>query len=266
MRMKLALTAALLALCSCSALVMQKAKLQNIHSLAIASLFAAERIPEVRGQGVLRKMDAEAKLQVAEDALVAFQQAFKRTGWEIVPADEMVQKASYREGFGKPPNAPLIQGKASNAFAPRYFTPSDIIPFWLDDEMTLLPSKGRKIGKSDPEAILDLMQELQIDSVALVQLQYCFRTFLRERKERLVVTANSGIQLIGRGPRILYSRKLPQDCGEELRGESKSSLPIASEDWMYDPLQREEIRAVFKEASEAAAKLIVGSLAVSKRG
>lgn len=265
--MKLLSISSLIAIgvCGCSSIVLEKAKLQNIHSLAIASLFAAERIPEVRGQGVLRKMDAEAKLQIAEDALAAFHQAFKTTGWEIVPADEMVQKESYRTGFAKPLNAPSLSGKASNAFAPRYFTPTEISPIWLGEDFNKSPP-GRRLIKNDRESILDLMHELSIDTVALIRLQYCFRTFLRDRKERVVVTATSSLQLVGGGAQILYSQQKKNDCGGEQRGESQSSLALNTEDWMYDPLQREEIRALFEEASEAEARRAVASLPVSRRG
>jgi hypothetical protein len=244
--------------------VLRKAKLQHIRNVGVLSLFAAERIPESRGQGVLRQLDSEGKLQIAEDALQAFQEAFGSLGWEVRGTEEVTSNAVYAERLAKKPAPNYLPGKASNAFASRYFSPPSMVPLWLD-EVALEKPSGRPFSKTDPTLIAETMAELGIDTSALVRLQYCFRTFLRQRKERLVVTCAAGVQLVNSQGEKLFERETPRGCGEAPFSESSKSLPIGSEDWVYDPLQRDSIRALFKEASQNEAARLVRHIPFSKR-
>lgn len=245
----------------CQTTVLNKAKLQHIQGIAVASLYAVERIPEVRGQGVLRKMDNEGRLQIAEDALVAYQDAFETLGWEVVPTDEVVASQAYK-GFQRPKNAPLIQGAAASAFQKRFFLPAEMVSLWLGE-----PEKtsGRRLARSDKDSLIDLLKELRTHAAALVQLRYCFRTFERDRLERVVVTASSALQLVDSKGEVLYMTPEPEGCGGKARGESQSSMEIAGQDWVFDPLKREEYRKLFREASEAEADRLIASLPVTPK-
>jgi len=245
----------------CNSVVLQKAKLQSVRRLSVASLFASERIPEVRGEGVLRKMDAESRLQIAEDALTAYQEAFASLGWEVTMTEEVVEKEIYKTMFRNQSAPPLVQGKASNAFAPRTFTPADIAVIWLPPEVE--PRKGRRLARTDRDGIIDLAKALDVDGTALVQLRYCFRTFEKERQERVVITATSAMQIVDRKGVIQYATEIHPGCGENARGESTRSMEIMGEDWIYDPLRRDEIRRLFREASEAEAARAISSMPVT---
>lgn len=246
---------------ACQSTVLNKAKLQHIQGLAVASLYAVERIPEVRGQGVLRKLDNEGRLQIAEDALVAYQDAFESLGWDVVPTEEVVAAPAYK-GFQRPKNAPLVQGAAASAFQKRFFMPGDMISLWLGDSEK---KAGRRLTRSDKDSLIDLLKDLRTQAAALIQLKYCFRTFERDRLERTVVTATSAVQLIDSHGEVLYMTPEPEGCGGSARGESRSSMEISGEDWVFDPLKREEYRKLFREASEAEAERLISTLPVTPK-
>lgn len=251
-------------ICFGCASVLQKAKLQHIRDVGILSFFTAERIPESSGQGVLRQLDLEGKLQIAEDALEVFQEAFDSLGWKVRETSEVTTNAVYAEGLAKKPAPNYLSGKASNAFAARYFSPPSMVAVWLGDEALEKPY-GRSLIKTDSALLAETMADLGIDTGVLLRTQYCFRTFLRGKKERLVVTCAAGVQLVNPKGEKIFERELPRGCGNTPFSESKKSIPISSEDWTYDPLQREAIRELFKEASEAESKRLVRSIPFSRR-
>jgi hypothetical protein len=139
-----------------------------------------------------------------------------------------------------------------------------MVAVWLGDDALERP-RGRQLVKTDSSLLAETMADLGIDTSLLVRIQYCFRTFLREKKERLVVTCAAGVQLVNSAGEKIYEREVPPGCGNTPFSESKKSLPIGSEDWIYDPLQREAIRELFKEASEAEARRLIRSIPFSRR-
>ncbi len=246
---------------ACQSTILNKAKLQAIQGIAVASLYAVERIPEVRGQGVLRKLDREARLQIAGDALVSYQDAFETLGWEVVPTEEVIAAQAYK-GFQRPKNAPLVQGAAASAFQQRFFLPNDMVPLWLGD---VEKRSGRRLARSDKDSLIDLLKELHTHAAALVQIKYCFRTFERERIERTVVTATSALQLVDSKGEVLYMTAELEGCGGATRSESRASMEIVGQDWTFDPLKRDAFRQLFQEASEAEAERLISSLPVTPK-
>jgi hypothetical protein len=79
------------------------------------------------------------------------------------------------------------------------------------------------------------------------------------------VTATSAIQLVGKNAEFFLSQDIGTGCGGGKHAESRASLPIAQEDWVYDPFIKEETRALFREASEAEAFRAIAELPLSRR-
>jgi hypothetical protein len=256
---------ALSLLSACSHTVVRKSQLQKIQSVAVLSWFASERISEVRGVGVVRKMDAEGKLQIAEDSLAEFQDAFAALGWEIIDTNAVVSQPSYKKAFEKNAVHVLTSGKASQAFAPRYFTPSEMVPIWLNAAESPGAPSGRRLAKTDAEALALVLSELGVDSGILLQIRFCFRTFENRGRERVVVSATSGLQIVNQSGHVAFEKSVAKGCGETARGESHHNAPIDGEDWMYDPLHREELRTLYREASRAEAQRLVASIPFTPR-
>jgi hypothetical protein len=248
----------------CTGVVVRKAQLQSVHSVAVISWFAAQRVPEVRGQGVMRKLDNEIRLQIAEDALTANMDAFESLGWEVAPADEVANREAYKRAFEHRANiAP--PGLNANAFRRHVFMATDMFPIWVESEDIPTARPTRKITKTLKEDTADFLRDLRLDAALFIKAQYCFRTFERDNKERVLVTAASAVQIVDKHAKLLFSTPMEEGCGGQNRGESTGSMEIVGEDWIFDPMKREEIRALFREASQAEAFRLIASLPVTPR-
>ncbi len=246
---------------ACSSVVVQKARLQKIRSMAVVSVFITERIPEVHGEGVIRKMDGEMRLQIAEDALSALNQSIANRGWETVEPQPIVEKPIYRQAFfrAQPGSPGTPRASPSTILAERTFSPADMFPIWLDAAADTKP-RSRGLAQTQREAMVELLSQLETDAAVMVELRFCFRTFKRERKERAVVTAIGSMQIADTKGAVLYESHKSQDCGGRNRVESVSSVELGTEDWIFDPMKRDEARALFREASEQIAERMIGSL------
>ncbi len=248
----------------CTGIVVQKAQLQSIHTAAVLSWYAAQRVPEVRGQGVMRKLDNEIRLQIAEDALAAYMDAFEKLGWEVAPADEVANREAYKRAFEHRASIPP-PGFSTSAFRRHVFMPTDMFPIWVEAEDIPAPRPTRKLAKTLKEDTADFLRQLRLDAALFIKSQYCFRTFERDSKERVLATNTSALQIVDKHGKLLYSTPVEEGCGGQNRGESTGSMDITGEDWMYDPMKREEIRALFREASQAEAARLIASLPVTPR-
>ncbi len=254
----------MLFLCACSSVTIKKAQLQTIHSAAILSLQAAQRIPEVQGQGVLRKMDAEIRQQLADDALDAYTAAFEALGWEVASTEEITQKETYRKLFqhlGRTPSP----GQTESAFRRYTFSPTDLYPIWIDQNDPPRARPTRKLKRTLKEEIGAFLTPLRLGAGILIQVQYCFRTFRRNGNERVAVTAASALQLIDHRAQLLYESSPIEGCGGKSSSESTDSMEIEGEDWIFDPMKREPFRAVFKQASVAEARRLIHSIPVTAK-
>lgn len=251
-----------LLLLGCNSVVLEKAKLQRVHRIALVSLFASERIPEARGQGVLRKMTKEARTQIADDAMASFNTALDAKGWVVVPPAEIVQTAAYAH-FKKPHTRTGKLSSAANAFETRYFSPNNVFAFWFETG-AVTAAKGRPLIKNDREALAEVLKAVAADTAAVVRLQYCFRTYREELKERAAITAAASLQLLD-GTGTVFHNYDRQGCGERERGESTGYAEMNEEDWLYDPMQRDAIRALFQQATDEEAQRLIGSLPVTPR-
>ncbi|MBY0369810.1 hypothetical protein K2X33_03930 [bacterium] len=247
---------------ACNSVVVEKAKLQKVHNIALLSLFISERIPEVRGQGVIRKMDPEAKLQIAQDAVTAFHEALSQAGWGVISTEEVLAVPAYAT-FKKPKSQTGRVGKADNAFEDRYFLPQGFDAIWL--ETGAIPKRvGRPLVKNERDAVSEVLTKVQADTAAIFRIQFCFRTFVRDSQERARITAAASLQLLDKTGKVVHNLDR-RDCGKDERGESRGSIGVAGEDWIYDPMQRENIRTLFRQAAEAEAARLMDSLPYSTR-
>lgn len=252
---------AVLSTAGCSSVVIQKARLQKIRSMAVVSVFINERMPEVHGQGVIRKMDGDLRLMIAEDALAAINKALEDKGWETFEPQPIVEKPIYRQAFYKtqPGAAGSARANPSTILAERTFSPADMFPIWMNSESDEKPRR-RNVAQTQRESLVELLAQLESDAAVMVQLRYCFRTFKRDRKERAVVTGIGSMQIADTKGTVLYESKKPQDCGGRERVESVTSVELTEEDWIYDPMKRDETRGLFREASREVANQLVGAL------
>jgi hypothetical protein len=264
MKMRVFLGLAAWLVSGCTGVVVQKAQLQAIHSAAVLSWFADQRVPEVRGQGVMRKLDGEIRLQMAEDALAANLDAFETLGWEIAPPDEVASREAYKKTFQSRANLPPA-GQSASAFRRHYFMATDMFPIWMNGEDIPPARPMRRLTKTLKEDTADFLRDLHLDAGIFIKERYCFRTFERDTKERVLATAHSALQIVDKHGKRLYATDMDEGCGGKERGESSASMDIAGEDWMYEPMKREEIRALFREASQAEAARLVQSLPVTPR-
>lgn len=249
-------------LAGCSSVVLRKAELQSIRSAAVVAWFAAQRIPEVHGEGVFRKADDELRMLIAEDGLNAFTSAVEKLGWELAAPEELASKPAYKSAFRLTAFLPP-PGQSSSAFRTHYFMASDLFPIWLGPDSSSPKTPGRRVVRSEKETLADLLRELRLDAALLFRTQYCFRTFERDGKEYARATAASAVQIIDRKGSLVYASEEPEGCGGKERGESQGAMALEGADWMFDPMNRAEFRKLFQQASEDEAARLVASLPVT---
>ena len=200
--MKLSLSLSWVALCvllsSCASPWIRRPEIDQIKKLAIVSIVANQRIKRTDGRGGAFSASnsndwADTRVQLIHYASEIFTKALRAaTGWKIIPASEIVRNDRYRGIVAIAVDPETEKAEAVMVFAKEpakdFVTLPGMEPLFLTQDSDFKPNPSRKKDKSvtdemmaeqdqqeQQEKLRQLAHALEVDAVALIQLQFSYR-------------------------------------------------------------------------------------------
>ena len=254
----------------CATSIVKQPEIAQVKRVAIVSLYADERVPEVKGRGIVKNWNDQVRLQVAEDALNTFERELYKLGWKVVPPTNVLQSQAYQKTFA----IPEVPEEAADStgvklasfllenYRSRYFTPAGMWPIPLESKGNSVQLFGSTPQKPNKQIMLGQMaKQLGVDAVILVQLDYCYEggTFSLLGSGEAVVTAGSSIKAVNRAGDLVVDMPTVARCGGE-RGESNTSAAMFKGDLLFPSINKSRFRNMFVEATRKSASLSVAQL------
>lgn len=258
----------------CSSFV-KTPEVHEIKKIAILSVFASDRVVEMKGRGSVQNWDQTFKMQVAEDALKTYQANFGKLGWSVVNPQKVLASAAYKKAFN-PSVAAVDTGnetanKAINFLGgiartiaeekqkADYFTPAGMYPIHIADKT------GNCYGNACPpdpgSTLADLAKGLGVDAVAVVQVDYCYEggtfTSLGGAGEAFMTAATSIKVVNKKGDLVVNMPNLSMCDKSPNRAPSINSMLMNGGNLVFAFSSKEKIRALFKQSTLTSAKLAI---------
>jgi hypothetical protein len=256
-------------LSGCASSIVKKPDIFQVKKVAVLSLYADQKVPEAKGRGIVRDWDDKVRLQVAEDALIAFYEELIQMGWMVVPPTKVLQSKAYHDVFSIPEiQANTTVGKIGkfmmNAYQARFFTPAGMLPIMLGgDKQSQQGFRNKASRKEQLTKLGQMAKQLGVDAVVIIQIDYCYQggTFSMLGSGEAVMTAGSSIKAVNQAGELVVNMPTVPPCGgENIRGKSTTSAPMVGGHLYFKSAQKQKFREMFTQATQASAVFCVKAL------
>jgi hypothetical protein len=235
-------------LSGCASKLVKTPEINAVKKVAIVSLFASNEVLFKHGTGKYDSWSWDTKERVAKMAHQAFEEEIKKLGWQMVPPSKVIASSVYQTEFGRTEARSggnlLEKGLAvvQNVRNRRFFTIPKMTPIeWNKEDKndrgvaTLdLSNMSMNREKSLPERLEKLANDLGVDAVLLVEMDYCY---------------GGGKSVAGNGEAYILGQATMY--GVDKRGDNVITLP---------PIQNRCSRDRFAGKSARSTTMIGGSL------
>lgn len=277
--LSMGLLVAAIGLSGCASNLVKKPEINAVKRVAIASLFASNEVIFKHGNEKYDSWSWETKERVAKMAHQAFEEEIKKLGWEAVPSSKVVASAAYQAEFGgteikKDANL-LEKGLAvvQNVQNRRYFTLPKMTPIeWNKDgnkdrgvATFDLANMSFKTEKTLPERLEKLANDLGVDAVILVEMDYCYGggTSVMGNGEAYILGQGTMYGVDKRGDNVITLPAMQSRCAtDKFAGKSGHSTTMIGGKLTFGDRtsNQDKLVTMFYEATKNTARSIVKEL------
>jgi hypothetical protein len=263
MRIKTGLFAfiSILILSGCGSIV-KKPEINHVKSIALISVYANDTVPEKKNRGKVSGWSDEIKQDVSSGFYKIYAKSLQGLGWKVIPMRNVVASKTYQANFRMATNTDSETANKVGGFLNKlaqmsesynYFTPKGLHVMEINrsELHTTKYVNGKAVDVR--HQLADLAKELNVDAVAVVQIDYCYEggTFSIMGTGKGYMTAASTIHAVDRkGNLIIDMGDLGRCVDTNNRAESDTGYAMVGGNLVISFAKDDTVKKMFMEATE----------------